>query len=279
MCNVHNKVFGKEAVYEMIKIELGQVKACDGRVKYLEQQIESFKLYLNSKGADFDALKEHWLKTDFQPEQYIRDEGLVDCMHQASDRDSQLRAEEDMAFLMDSILEANVRKAYAKTYGVEGNLRFWEGKLEYAEDRLAKLVKELRLCEKTQDHLDKYKDNKPTVVSTKGWLQDMFAANRIEFETYSMFINQCNELLEKIDGYNRYRVAESKAQLIPDRIKYFEQKVNELKLKVQTAHLELFKEKDESIELNVEAVAAEGFKLATNDNEFEQVLAFVRQNS
>lgn len=279
MCNNHNRVFGKAAIYELISIELGHVKACLGRVSYLEQQEQSFKRYIEEKGTDYEYLKEHWLRTDFLPEQYIRDEGLVDCMHQAISREGQLLAEEDMAALLDKEMEANVRKAYNKLYGVEGNLRFWEGLLDKASARLTRLQAELKLQDTVQDFLDKHSNNSKALVLAKGRLQDRMAANEIEYETFSLFVNQINEMLEKIDHVRRYRISESKVQLVPDRLRYFEGKVNRLTLQVQLAHLKMFEEKETNTELTVEDIAAEGFKLAQNENEFEQIVAFVRQNS
>lgn len=278
MCDNHNYLFGKDAVYELIAIELGQKKACNGRVRFLEQQAQKFSAYVESKGGDYEALKAYWVRTDFQPEQYLRDEGLVDCMHQTHSREGQLLAEEDMSALMDETMEANVRKAYAKEYGIEGNLRFWEMKLDKAQDRLSRLQNELKVFETIQDYLDSNKDNPRALVKAKARIQDRMAKQEIEYETYSVFMNQINGLLEKLDGRTRYRVTESKVQDITQRIDYFVAKVNEFKAKVEEAHLAVFQEVEEPEVDPLQEIASEGFKLCKNEKDFQQVVEFIHNN-
>lgn len=286
MCNNHNRVYGKEAIYELISIELGRTKACDARIRYLSYQESKFEQYMVKQGKDYQSLKQHWLETDFINNQVVRDESLIDIMADRGDRIGQLDAEEDMAALLDAQMHDNVRRAYQKQYGIEGNCRFWEALLDKATDKVARLTKELKLQDRAQDYIDsllaagKRTNNRwdkvtfYKLVALKKVLDRRFKNKEIEYETWLIMGNQVHVALGwKLIPDN------SKVPLVPDRITYFESKVKEFKAKVEEAHTAMFKEVEQKDdEISFHEVVAEGFQYATNEYQLQQVLEFIRDN-
>jgi hypothetical protein len=278
MCNNHNRDYGKDAVYELIAIELGRTKACSARIAYLQRKEDEFESWINTNGGNYDELKRIWTENDFINNQVVRDDGLIDIMKDRDDRVAQLEAEHDMANLLEKQMEDNVRKAYNKQYGLEGNLRFWEDKLDRCSERIELLNKELTTQDTIQDYLDKNKTNSRALGLAKGRLQDRMHQGTIEYETFSMFFNQINELLESIDGITRSRVKMSEFPVVPDRITYFETKLAGIKVKVEEAHTAMFKEIEPKEEDMFQDIVAQGFQLATNEKEFQQVVEFIKNN-
>jgi hypothetical protein len=284
MCNNHNRDYGKEAVYELIAIELGRTKACSARIAYLQRKEDEFEQWISDNDGDYKELKRIWMERDFINNQVVRDDGLIDIMKDRDDRVAQLEAEHDMADLLEKQMYDNVRKAYNKQYGLEGNLRFWEEKLDKCSERIERLKQELTTQDTIQDYIDKYATNpiRPESVRALGLgkarLQDRMQQGTIEYETFSMFFNQINEVLESIDGITRSRVKMSEFPVVPDRITYFETKLAGIKVKVEEAHRAMFKEVEPKEEDTFQDIVAQGFELATNEKEFNQVLEFIKDN-
>jgi len=139
MCQNHVPTYGKKAVIALIEAEFNPKGACDARIRYLNQQVEKFRTWLQGNGcADVDAVitnleestrkllrnpvdnefiwsREHDL-CDNKDGKDILDESLTDINAGKEEISFRLEEEEVLHTYYWMNLEDNASKAVAKTY-------------------------------------------------------------------------------------------------------------------------------------------------------------------
>ena len=251
MC-MHNKVFGKDSVIELEAINRNLKKACPARREYLERQVQSFRAWLAKNGCDdIDAAVAKIIFNHFDIETHVSDI-QVDTALAVPDRNQE---EFSLAKEGELLAEQIVSKS----------MRVSMGDLSFYQDKLDGMYCELRLHDAIQDAIDALRVSMALVVPVntaldvawhnlgvvKGYIMKLDRYHREGKLGYDGWVLMTNQLMVLI---GKPEVKAKVLYLLPDRIQYFEKKMDEKRERI------VFKltAKDEKNLAGYEGIDAEG---------------------
>jgi hypothetical protein len=231
MCDLHNKVFGKDSVIELESINRNLKKACPARREYLERQVQSFKAWLEKTGCeDVDAAVAKIIFNHFDIETHVSDI-QVDTALAAPDRNQE---EFSLAKEGELLAEQIVSKS----------MRVSMGDLSFYQDKLDGMYRELRLHDAIQDAIDALRVSMALVVPVttaldvawhnlgvvKGYIMKLDRYHREGKLGYDGWVLMTNQLMVLI---GKPEVKAKVLYLLPDRIQYFEKKMDEKRAAIE----------------------------------------------